>query len=75
MKFHPSYYIKDYMNELNISNENMAHSLDMDLEPFMKFMNEEMSVDIDLANKLAGVIGSSVDVWINLQREYDKEDN
>lgn len=71
INFHPSYYIKEIMEEHDINREVMASRLDMDLSVFDDFIKGNIDVDIDLANKLAYTFNSSIKLWLNLQRKYD----
>lgn len=38
----------------------------------LEVIKGEQSISIDIAKKLSSIIGTSIDYWINLQKEYDK---
>lgn len=66
--FHPSYYIQEYLNEQNFSQEEFSKKYNIPLE----VIKGEQSVSIDIAKKLSSTIGASTEYWLNLQKEYDK---
>lgn len=69
---HPAVCIQEYMNEIGITNEELAEKLGVELELVNKLLNYEINIDKELANKLAKLIDTSVSFWINLQNEYNK---
>lgn len=69
--FHPGYYIKEYIEEMGLTQEDFANSLGITPKSISYIIRGEQSISIDLATKLSHVIGTSVKYWINLQNEYD----
>lgn len=66
--FHPGYYIQEYLNEQNLSQEEFSKRYNIPLE----VIKGEQSISIYIAKKLSSIIGTSIDYWLNLQKEYDK---
>lgn len=69
--FHPGYYIKEYIDEMGLTQEDFANRLGTTPKNISYIIRGEQDISIDLATKLSRVIGTSVKYWINLQNEYD----
>ena len=66
--FHPGYYIHEFFKEESLSQEEFSKRYNIPLE----VINGEQSISIDIAKKLSNIVGTSIDYWLNLQKEYDK---
>ena len=66
--FHPGYYIQEFFKEESLSQEEFSKRYNIPLE----VINGEQSISIDIAKKLSNIVGTSIDYWLNLQKEYDK---
>ena len=69
--FHPGYYIKEYIDEMGLTQEDFANGLGITPKFLSCIIRGEQNISIDLATKLSRVIGTSFKYWINLQNEYD----
>jgi len=69
--FHPGYYIQEYIQEYGYTQEDLAYRLGTTPKNISYLIRGEQSISIDIANKLAKLIGTSVNYWLNLQNEYD----
>lgn len=69
--FHPGYYIKEYIDEVGLTQEDFANRLGTTPKNISYIIRGEQSISIDIANKLSKMIGTSVKYWLNLQNEYD----
>lgn len=69
--FHPGYYIKEYIDEVGLTQEDFANRLGTTPKNISYIIRGEQSISIDIANKLSRMIGTSVKYWLNLQNEYD----
>ena len=74
MKFCPGYYIKEYMESVEMSDIEMCSYLDVDMEFLTKLLNGTESIDLKLAKKLSSLLNTSVELWLNLQRSYDSNE-
>jgi addiction module HigA family antidote len=70
--FHPGYYIKEYIDSVGLTQEDFANRLGTTPKNISILVRGEQSISIDIANKLARLIGTSVEYWLNLQNAYDK---
>lgn len=66
--FHPGYYIQEYLNEQSLSQEEFSKRYNIPLE----VINGEQSISIEIAKTLSNIVETSIDYWLNLQKEYDK---
>lgn len=69
--FHPGYYIKEIVDESGLTQEDFAKRLDTTPKNLSLLIRGEQSLSIDIAMKLARMIGTSVSYWLNLQSSYD----
>lgn len=69
--FHPGIYLKDYINELKITNEEFSNKLDISNADLSLILEGKKSITKDIALKISNLLGTSVDVWVNLQNQYD----
>ena len=69
--FHPGYYIKEVIEESGLTQYDFAKRLDTTPKNISCLVRGEQSLSIDIAMKLARMLGTSVDYWINLQSAFD----
>lgn len=69
--FHSGYYIKKIVEESRLTQEDYAKRLDTTPKNLSLIIRGEQSLFIDIAMKLSGMIGTSVNYWLNLQNAYD----
>lgn len=69
--FHPSYYIKEIIDDMGITQEDFAKRLGTTPKNLSILLKGEQDLSIELAMKLARMQGTSVDYWLNLQGQYD----
>ena len=69
--FHPGYYIKEYIDEVGMTQEDFANRLGTTPKNISYIIRGEQSISVDIANKLSRMIGTSIKYWLNLQSEYD----
>lgn len=72
IKFHPGHYLKEMIFDDFISLDEMVDKSGIDKDILVGVINEEVSVNADLAAKLANCFGTSVNFWLNLQKKYDE---
>ena len=71
--FHPGYYIADIIEDMEISQTEFATRMGTTPKPLSKLINGQANISNDLAKKLSVMLGTSVDVWQNLQNTYDQK--
>ena len=69
--FHPSYYIKEYLEEMDITQDEFAKRLGVSGKQISLILNENASITPDIAYKLSKLLGTSVLLWLTLQAKYD----
>lgn len=69
--FHPGYYIKEIIEESGLSQKDFANRLDTTPKNLSILVCGEQSLSIDIAMKLSRMLGTSVEYWLNLQKNYD----
>lgn len=70
--YHPGIYIKDIIEDKNISTEQFAENVGISVDVINKLVNSEVSITDDIANKLNDFTGISAKTWMNLQKNFDK---
>lgn len=71
--FHPGYYIADIIDDMEISQDEFATRMGTTVETLSKLINGQANISNDLATKLSVMLGTSVEVWQNLQNTYDQK--
>ena len=69
--FHPSFYIKEYIEELEITQDEFSKRLGISGKQVNLILNKEANITPDIAMKLSMLMGTSVELWLNLQSKYD----
>ena len=71
--YHPGYYIADIIDDMEISQNEFATRMGTTVETLSKLINGQANISNDLATKLSIMLGTSVEVWQNLQNTYDQK--
>ena len=71
--FHPGYYIADIIEDMEISQAEFAKRMGTTAKTLSQLINGQANISNDLAKKLSVMLGTSVDVWHNLQNTYDQK--
>ncbi|MBQ9220752.1 MAG: HigA family addiction module antitoxin [Succinivibrio dextrinosolvens] len=71
--FHPGYYLKEIIDESGLSQEDYALRLGTTPKNLSILLRGEQSLSIDIAVKLARLLGGSIEYWLNLQRAFDEK--
>lgn len=71
--FHPGFYIADIIEDMEISQAEFAARMGTTAKTLSKLVNGNANISNDLAKKLSVMMGTSVEVWLNLQNTYDKK--
>lgn len=73
MIFHPGYYIKDLIEELEMTQEEFAKRLNVTPKNLSDLLNGKASISETIAKNLSLMLGTGVDVWLNLQMNYEQK--
>lgn len=73
LAFHPGYYVKDAIEEMDLTQEEFAMRLDVSAKHISKLVNGEANISTELSEKLSTMLGTSIDLWLNLQLKYNEK--
>lgn len=73
LAFHPGDYVKDIVEDLNLSRTELAVKLDVELETLNNLIDGKIDLDEELAYKLEKLTGVDVKTWLNLQESYNEK--
>jgi addiction module HigA family antidote len=69
---HPGEILKEeFLSPLGITQTELAKALKTSFRTINEILNEKRSVSPDMALRLSRYFGTSPDVWIGLQADYD----
>ena len=71
--FHPGYYIAEIIEDMNISQAEFAARMGTSTKTLSLLINGQSNITNDLAKKLSLMLGTSVELWQNLQNTYDQK--
>ncbi|MBU5681281.1 HigA family addiction module antitoxin [Blautia sp. MSJ-9] len=71
--FHPGYYIADIIADMEISQAEFATRMGTTAKTLSQLINGQANISNDLAKKLSVMMGTSAEVWLNLQNTYDQK--
>lgn len=69
--FHPGVFIQDVLEDLDMSQHEFATRLGVSDKHLSEIVNQKASITASFAQKLASMLGTTSDTWINLQTQYD----
>lgn len=69
--FHPGYYIKDMIKDMEISQDEFSKRLGVSGKTVSKLINGKINLSNDVALQLSTMFGTSTEMWLNLQNSYD----
>lgn len=73
MAFHPGYYVEEIIETMGISQAEFAMRMGTTGKTLSQLINGQANLSNDLAQKLAIMLGTSVQYWLNLQTAYDQK--
>ena len=68
---HPGYYIKEVVDASGLTQEDFAKRLDTTPKNLSILLRGDQNLSLDIAGKLARMLGTSVEYWLNLQKAYE----
>ena len=71
--FHPGYYIADIIEDMGISRAEFATRIGTTANTLGQLINGQANISNDLAKKLSVMVGTSAEVWLNLQDTYNQK--
>lgn len=71
--FHPGYYVEEAIQDMNISQSELAKRLEVSERTLSLFIDGQIDISYNLARRLSMVLGTSIKFWFNLQRIYNNK--
>ena len=71
--FHPGYYVEEAIQDMNISQSELAKRLGVSERTLSLFIDGQIDVSYNLARRLSMILGTSIKFWFNLQRIYNNK--
>ena len=71
--FHPGYYVKQMMDDMEINQNELAKRLDTTPKTVSELINGNVNLSGDIAIKLAAMFGTSTELWLNLDKAYNEK--
>lgn len=71
--FHPGYYIADVIEDMEMSQAEFAQRMGTTAKTLSQLINGQANISNDLAKKLSAMLGTSIEIWQNLQNTYDQK--
>ena len=72
MPSHPGQILKEeFLDELDLSQTELASALGTTFRTINEIVNEKRSISTEMAIKLSKFFGTSIELWLNLQNQYD----
>lgn len=68
--FHPGYYVKELMEDLDMNQHELSKRLDTTAKTVSKLVNGEIKLSDEMARNLSLVFGTSVNMWLNLNKVF-----
>ena len=65
--FHPGYYIAEVIEDMGISQSEFANGVGITTQMLSDIVSGQADISYDIAKKLSVLLGTSTDVWFNLQ--------
>lgn len=70
--FHPGYYIKEYIDEMGFTKKGFASLLGVTPNTLNELVSGDIKLTTDIAFKLSEMLGTSMEVWLNIQKTFDE---
>lgn len=70
--FHPGYYLIDIIEDMGITQDEFAKRLGTTGKNLSDLLRGKIKLSDEIALKLSIMLGTSVDVWLNLQKTYNE---
>lgn len=66
---HPGVVLRDFLGEMSVTD--VAAHLGVTRAALSRILNQRAAISVDMALRLSEALGTSPDVWIGMQVQYD----
>jgi len=70
-KIHPGQFLREELEERGVSQSALAKHIKVQPNVINQICNEKRGVSPEMAKKLAAALGTTAELWINLQGTYE----
>ncbi len=70
-RIHPGEHLKEILDELEINQSKLAKHIGIEPGVINLICNGKRGISASMAKKLAAALGTSTELWMNLQMSYD----
>jgi addiction module HigA family antidote len=70
-KFHPGQFLREELEERNISQSSLARHIKVQPNVINQICNEKRGISPEMAKKLAAAFGTTPELWMNLKGTFD----
>lgn len=71
--YHPGYYVAEIIEDMGVTQAEFAKRMGTTAKTLSCLLNGQTNISNDLAKKLSVMMGTSADIWLNLQNTYDQK--
>ncbi len=68
--FHPGYFVKQIIEDEGVTQDEFAARLGVTPKTLSELVNGKINLSKEVASALSSMLGTSVDMWLNLQKSY-----
>ena len=68
--FHPGYFVKQIIDDEGVTQDDFAARLGTTPKTLSELVNGRINLSREMAEALSCMLGTSVDMWLNLQKKY-----
>lgn len=70
-KIHPGQFLREELEERGVSQAALARHVRVQANVINQICNEKRGISPEMAKKLSAALGTTPELWINLQGTYD----
>ena len=68
--FHPGYFVKQIIEDEGVTQDEFAARLGITSKTLSELVNGKINLSKEVAEALSSMLGTSVEMWLNLQKKY-----
>lgn len=73
LAYHPGYYLNDLIHDLEMTQEEFAIRLNITPKNLSNLLNGKADISENIAKNLSLMLGTSIGIWLDLQKKYDEK--